>query len=47
MIKPNFQKTDTGIFYLYHYYPTRFHDHVGFSGWLHGGAYFGVVGNAS
>lgn len=31
MIKPNFQKTDTGIFYLYHYYPTRYHDHVGFS----------------
>lgn len=31
MIKPNFQETDTGISYLYHYYPTRYHDHVGFS----------------
>lgn len=31
MIKPNFQETDTSISYLYHYYPTRYHDHVGFS----------------
>lgn len=31
MIKPNFQITDTGISYLYDYYPTRFHEHVGFS----------------
>lgn len=31
MIKPTFQITDTGISFLYNYYPTRYHDHVGFS----------------